>query len=104
MLVGPGTPYQLRLRPPQIRALNSLARPLSSGDNSSTGLGILCPVAGSSYPRRHGSTCALDALEPFDQPADVVIAVAIRKDVVDNLDNRARLALWRFSGEASEPV
>jgi hypothetical protein len=43
-------------------------------------------------------------LEPFDQPADVVIAVAIRKDVVDNLDNRARLALWRFSGEASEPV
>src|ERR1039458_172919 len=43
----------------------------------------------------------LDALETFDQPADVVIAISIRPDVFDDLDDCARLALRRLSGDRS---
>jgi len=41
----------------------------------------------------------LDTLETFDQPADVVIPISVIPDVLDDLDNGARLSLWRFSGD-----
>ena len=41
----------------------------------------------------------LDALETFDQPADVVIPAPVSPDVLDDLDNRAWLALWRLGGD-----
>src|SRR5450759_2468117 len=43
----------------------------------------------------------LNALEAFDQPADVVIPISVTPDVLNDLDNCARLTLWRFGGDRS---
>jgi hypothetical protein len=42
MLASPGTPYQLRLRPPQIRALNTLARPSRAAEKVGVALFRCC--------------------------------------------------------------
>src|ERR1700687_1059816 len=65
--------------------------------------GVFSDITTRNVRRKHLPRLArhlfLDALEALDQPADVVIAIPVVPDVSDDLDNRARLALWRFGGD-----